>query len=170
MRCPYCGNQDDKVIDTRAIKEGMAIRRRRECLGCSKRFTSYETIEELQLKVIKKDNSRQDFDRNKIRVGIEKACEKRPVSSEIIEELVDRIETDLMYRGKKEVLSREIGEMVIESLYRLDEVAYVRFASVYRAFKGIEEFDQFLEELKKMIHNEAIPKEKPGGTGNEGQS
>jgi len=149
MKCPFCGNIEDKVIDSRMIKDGMAIRRRRECLACSKRFTSYETIEEIQLKVIKKDGRRQEFNRNNIRIGIEKSCEKRPVSTERIDEIVDRIETDLLYRGKKEVSTREIGEMVIRELYELDEVAYVRFASVYRAFKGV---DEFMDELKLLIN------------------
>jgi len=180
MKCPFCGNIEDRVIDSRMIRDGMAIRRRRECLGCKKRFTSYETIEEIQFKVTKKDGRREDFDRNKIRIGIEKSCEKRPVSIEVVEELVDKIETELLYLGQKEIPSREIGEVVIRELYHLDEVAYVRFASVYRAFKGIDEFDKFLEELKSMIDRESLsrtrefkfdlPDETPGAEETPGES
>ncbi len=149
MRCPFCGNLDDRVIDSRLIKEGAEIRRRRECLGCSRRFTSYETIEEIQLLVIKKDNRREKFDRKKIRDGLLKACEKRPISTDVIESIIDRVESG-MYRDKKEVPSRDIGECVISELYKLDEVAYVRFASVYREFKGV---DQFMDELKRILLN-----------------
>lgn len=161
MKCPYCGNVEDKVIDSRMIRDGIAIRRRRECLGCEKRFTSYETVEEIQFKVIKKDGRREDFDRAKIRVGIEKSCEKRPVSTDVIDEVVDRIETELLRQGTKEVPSGEIGEMVIKELCDLDEVAYVRFASVYRAFKGIDEFDEFLDGLRRMIDHGVRDKNSP---------
>ncbi len=147
MKCSYCGNQDDKVIDSRTIKDGAAVRCRRQCLACDARFTSYETVEEIELRVEKKDGRREPFDRNKIRIGIQKAVEKRPISSEQIEEIVDRIEEKLT-REKKEVHTRDIGEEVIRELYSLDEVAYVRFASVYREFKDITEF---MEELKNLL-------------------
>lgn len=149
MKCPFCGNQDDRVIDSRLIKDGTEIRRRRECLECTRRFTSYEIIEEIQLLVIKKDNRREKFDRKKIRDGLLKACEKRPIPADVIEDIINRLETTL-YRDKKEVPSRDIGEFMINELYELDEVAYVRFASVYREFKGV---DQFMVELKRILDN-----------------
>ncbi|HOO55691.1 MAG TPA: transcriptional regulator NrdR [bacterium] len=147
MKCPYCNELEDKVIDSRTIKDGTAIRRRRQCLSCGARFTSYETIEDIQIRVVKKDGRREIFDRNKIRIGIEKACEKRPISTDSISEIVDRIEAKLT-RGKNEMPSREIGETVIKELAALDEVAYVRFASVYREFKDVNEF---MDELKGLL-------------------
>jgi len=147
MRCPFCGNLEDRVIDSRVIKNGDAVRRRRQCLGCDARFTSYETVEEIQLRVIKKDGRRELFDPAKIRNGIIKACEKRPVSLEIIDQIIERIE-DKVARGSREVPTREIGEAVIDELYNLDEVAYVRFASVYREFKDVNEF---MSELKRLL-------------------
>nr|HPI76349.1 transcriptional regulator NrdR [bacterium] len=122
MRCPFCGNLEDRVIDSRVIKNGDAVRRRRQCLGCDARFTSYETVEEIQLRVIKKDGRRELFDPAKIRNGIIKACEKRPVSLEVIDQIIERIE-DKVARGSREVPTREIGEAVIDELYNLDEVA-----------------------------------------------
>lgn len=148
MRCPFCNNLESRVVDTRPTEEGQAIRRRRECISCSKRFTTYEKIEEIPLIVVKKDGNRQSYDRNKILNGIIKSCEKRPVSIEEIEGIVDEIERNLSNSLKKEVTSIEIGEMVMGKLKDLDEVAYVRFASVYRQFKDV---NSFMDELKKML-------------------
>ncbi len=148
MRCPFCNNLESRVVDTRPTEEGQAIRRRRECISCSKRFTTYEKIEEIPLIVVKKDGNRQSYDRNKILNGIIKSCEKRPVSIEEIEGIVDEIERNLSNSLKKEVTSIEIGEMVMAKLKDLDEVAYVRFASVYRQFKDV---NSFMDELKKML-------------------
>jgi transcriptional repressor NrdR len=150
MRCPYCKSNDDKVIDSRTSGDAAVIRRRRECLGCSRRFTTYETIEEIQLRVIKKDGSRVPFDRNKLRGGILKACEKRPVTQEQIEEMCRRIEAQLNEMFDKDVSSQFIGNLVMNDLRKLDPVAYVRFASVYREFKDVE---QFLEELGPLLNN-----------------
>lgn len=147
MRCPFCGEDNDKVIDSRLAQEGRAIRRRRECNKCNKRFTTYEHIEEIPVVVIKKDGSRQAFDRNNIKNGILKSCEKRPVSREDIEKIVDDIEVLLENRLEKEIKSSEIGEEVMKRLKELDEVAYVRFASVYRQFKDITEFMKAVEGL-----------------------
>lgn len=148
MKCPFCSCQDDKVVDSRPADEGMTIRRRRECVKCGGRFTTYEKIEMVPLMVIKKDGTRQAFDRNKIMNGMVKACEKRPVSVSEIEALVDEIESTLYNSMKKEITSVEIGEIIMQQLKDLDEVAYVRFASVYRQFKDI---DTFMEELKKIM-------------------
>ena len=148
MKCPFCGHQEDKVMDSRPSKGGSAIRRRRECLKCEKRFTTYEQIEEILPMVVKRDGRREPFDRMKIVSGVRKAVEKRPVSSEKIEALVDDIETALMERAAKEINSTEIGEMVMNRLKEMDDVAYVRFASVYRQFKDI---NAFMDEVKKML-------------------
>ncbi len=148
MKCPFCLHEDDKVIDSRASNEGKSVRRRRECLKCKKRFTTYEYVEEVPLMVIKKDGRRESFDRNKIISGILKACEKRPVSVEKVETLVDRVEKELQKSFDKEVKAGVIGELVMEHLHKLDEVAYVRFASVYRQFKDI---NQFMKELKDLL-------------------
>ena len=156
MKCPFCGSIEDKVVDSRAIKNGEAIRRRRECLSCQGRFTSYEHIEEIVRIVVKKDGRREEFDRSKVRAGLQKACEKRPVPTEVIEDMIERIETDV-FRNQVEAPTREIGEAVMKMLYELDEVAYVRFASVYRQFKDINEF---MEELKSMLFDSARPKVK----------
>ncbi|MBI4830764.1 MAG: transcriptional repressor NrdR, partial [Candidatus Lindowbacteria bacterium] len=137
MKCPFCAHPDDKVVDSRTIKEGELIRRRRECLSCTRRFTTYERIEEIPLMVVKKDGRREPFDRSKIVIGVLKACEKRPVGIEQIEGLVDKIEKSINSGLEKEVSSETIGSMVMEELKSLDEVAYVRFASVYRQFKDI---------------------------------
>ncbi len=137
MRCPFCGCENSRVIDSRNVNE--SVRRRRQCLGCGSRFTTYEWIQEGSLLVIKKDGRREDFSREKLTSGIRKACAKRPVSSEAIEQMVDEIESELHRLGRAEVPSRVIGDMVMERLRRLDGVAYVRFASVYRAFADVEE-------------------------------
>ena len=148
MKCPFCGHQEDKVMDSRPSKGGSAIRRRRECLKCEKRFTTYEQIEEILPMVVKRDGRREPFDRLKIVSGVRKAVEKRPVSSEKIEALVDDIENALMERAAKEINSTEIWEMVMNRLKDLDDVAYVRFASVYRQFKDI---NAFMDEVKKLL-------------------
>jgi transcriptional repressor NrdR len=148
MYCPYCGHLEDKVVDSRLSKDGRAIRRRRECLKCSKRFTSYEYIEEVQLNVVKTSGVREPFSREKLMKGIATACKKRPVSTEKVDEVVDSIERALMGLNLKEVPSKRIGELVMRALKRLDEVAYVRFASVYRKFKDKTEF---MEELKGLL-------------------
>ncbi len=148
MKCPFCGELETKVIDSRLSKEGDLIRRRRECLKCSKRFTTFERFELTMPLVVKKDGRREVFSREKIFRGIQKACEKRPVSTDEIDAIVRKIEIALTERGEKEVPSSLIGEMVIKELYNLDKVAYVRFASVYKEFKDVE---QFMDELKKLL-------------------
>ncbi len=153
MKCPFCAHPDDKVVDSRTIKEGELIRRRRECLSCTRRFTTYERIEEIPLMVVKKDGRREPFDRSKIVIGVLKACEKRPVGIEQIEGLVDKIEKSINSGLEKEVSSETIGSMVMEELKSLDEVAYVRFASVYRQFKDI---DEFMDVLKTLYRPEKI--------------
>ena len=148
MKCPFCGHQEDKVVDSRSSSDGVSIRRRRECLSCGKRFTTYEHIEEQPLMVVKKDGRREAFDRHKLLAGLVKACEKRPVSMDGLEELVDEVERELSQQFEREVPSREIGERVMKRLHSLDPVAYVRFASVYREFKDVE---QFMRELKDLL-------------------
>lgn len=148
MRCPYCSSIDNKVVDSRLGKEGESIRRRRECLKCEGRFTTYERVEEVLPSVIKKDGRRETFDRMKILSGLKKACEKRPISMEMLEKSVEAIEKSLQEKGMKEIPSTIVGEEVMESLHKLDEVAYVRFASVYRSFKDINEF---MSELKDIL-------------------
>lgn len=147
MRCPYCENDGTKVIDSRHTEDGHAIRRRRECERCGKRFTTYEKIEEMVMMVVKKDGSRQAFDRNKIMNGIVKACEKRPVSVAQMEHTVDEIERGLNNMMEKEIKSSFIGELIMDRLKKLDEVAYVRFASVYRQFTDIQTFMKEIEKL-----------------------
>ena len=149
MRCPYCNEIDNKVIDSRLSKDGRTIRRRRECIPCGRRFTTYEKLEEVLPMVVKKDGRREPFNREKIIEGINKACQKRPVSITKIEEFVDALELYFQELGKKEVESKEIGERVINNLKEWDEVAYVRFASVYRQFKDINEFMNELEGILK---------------------
>ena len=151
MRCPYCSYSESKVIDSRPAEEGTTIRRRRECLSCGRRFTTYEIMERLPLLVIKRDGSRQSFDRTKIIGGLVKACEKRPVGAEAIEHVADEIEQELQSSLEREVSSVQIGEMIMDRLKNLDQVAYVRFASVYRQFKDI---NTFLEELNKLLKEE----------------
>ena len=148
MKCPYCGFIEDKVIDSRPTDEGSAIRRRRECSKCVKRFTTYEKVESLPLMVIKKDKSRQSFDREKLLNGIIRACEKRPVSINDLEKVVDDIESQAHNSLQREITTHEIGEMVMAKLKDLDEVAYVRFASVYRQFRDI---NTFMDELHKLL-------------------
>ena len=149
MKCPFCGYQEDKVVDSRATQEESAIRRRRECLQCGKRFTTYEYIEEVALMVIKKDGRREAFDRKKILSGVMKACEKRPISVEKMEDVVVQVERALQKKAEREILASKIGELVMDKLKRMDEVAYVRFASVYRQFKDIE---QFMSEIKGVLN------------------
>ena len=148
MKCPYCGYQESKVVDSRHSDDSMSIRRRRECLSCQKRFTTYETVESLPIVVVKKDNSREPFDRNKILRGMVRACEKRPVSMADLESAVTEIEQIVQNSLEREVPTGKIGELVMERLKPLDEVAYVRFASVYRQFKDI---NSFMHELNKIL-------------------
>ncbi len=149
MKCPYCGHLGDKVVDSRESKEGEVIRRRRECLECSRRFTSYERIDEIPYMVVKKDGRRERFERQKLIAGLLKACEKRPVSVAQVEGVADKIEATLQERPEKEIATAEIGQAVMEELKRLDKVAYVRFASVYRHFRDIGEF---MNELKDLLN------------------
>ena len=150
MKCPFCADTENKVIDSRLSKEGYVIRRRRECLACNRRFTTYERIEAIPLMIIKKDGRREEFNRDKIRSGITKACEKRNVSMNSIEDFLDELEQELRETGKKEISSSIVGERVIKRLHDLDEIAYVRFASVYREFKDVNDF---ILELKLMLEN-----------------
>ncbi|MDK2744972.1 MAG: transcriptional repressor NrdR [Nitrospira sp.] len=147
MKCPFCDELEDKVVDSRMAKEGEVIRRRRECLGCKRRYTTYERVEEILPVVVKKDGRRESFDRTKILAGMKKACEKRPISTGTIETVTDRIEKRIQEMGETEIESRVVGEEVMKELHQLDQVAYVRFASVYREFKDIE---QFMDELKTL--------------------
>ena len=149
MKCPYCGHLGDKVVDSRESREGEVIRRRRECLECGRRFTSYERIDEIPYMVVKKDGSRERFDRQKVIAGMLKACEKRPVSVASLEAVADRIESALQDRAEREMSTGEVGEAVMAELKRLDKVAYVRFASVYRHFRDIGEF---MTELKDLLN------------------
>ena len=148
MKCPFCYTPESKVIDSRAADNGMSIKRRRECVGCGKKFTTYERVEDIILMVVKKDGSRQAFDRRKLTNGIIRACEKRPITAEQIEEIVTNIETQIYNKLNKEISTQEIGELVMDSLKKVDDVAYVRFASVYRQFKDV---NTFMDELKKLI-------------------
>ncbi|WP_333859074.1 transcriptional regulator NrdR [Clostridium sp.] len=150
MKCPYCGYGESRVVDSRATEDKMAIRRRRECLKCNKRYTTYEKIENVPLLVIKKNMSREYFDRTKILNGLMKACQKRPVSRKQIEEIADEVEKKISSSVLTEINSSDIGEMIMESLKKVDEVSYVRFASVYRQFKDI---NTFMEEIKNLISN-----------------
>ncbi|TMD05189.1 MAG: transcriptional repressor NrdR [Chloroflexi bacterium] len=147
MRCPYCGHLDLKVVDSRDSDTGESIRRRRECLECAKRFTTYERIETVPLYVIKKDGRREDFDRQKLFGGLMKATAKREISPSVVERIVDEIESELRTRGKTEIPSREVGELVMDKLRGLDEVAYIRFASVYRSFMDLQEVKQEIDQL-----------------------
>jgi len=164
MRCPFCGHLEDKVVDSRESREGDSIRRRRECLSCARRFTSYERVEEVPLVILKKDGRREPFDRQKLLKGLLLACQKRPVSLARIEDMVGDIQSRLMERPDREIRSRELGELVMDELKGLDQVAYVRFASVYRDFKDLPDFVKALEGL---MHKEAstgqvpLPRSKP---------
>ena len=155
MKCPYCRELDSKVIDSRMTKEGNAVRRRRECLACEHRFTTYERIEEIPLVLIKKDGRRETFDRAKILAGMQKACEKRNISINTLEEFVDELERELQEMGEKELPASVVGERVMNKLHELDDVAYVRFASVYREFKDVNDF---MLELKDLLDT---PRKKP---------
>ena len=148
MKCPFCGEIDNKVIDSRLSKDGDVIRRRRECLVCSRRFTTYEHIEEIPVMLIKKDGRREAFSREKLRSGIQKACQKRNISINIVEEFLDELERDLRETGEKEIPSHKIGEKIMAKLHEIDDVAYVRFASVYREFKDVNDF---VSELKSLL-------------------
>ena len=148
MKCPYCGSMEDKVIDSRTSGEGVNIRRRRECLKCGRRFTTYEYVESAPMMVVKRDGTRKKFDREKIKIGIIKACEKRPVSMDKIDQIIESVGKEIQKKAQKEVKSTVIGNMVMKELYGLDEVAYVRFASVYRRFKDVS---YFMEELQKFM-------------------
>ncbi len=151
MKCPYCGGENTRVIDSRPVEEDNSIRRRRVCDGCSRRFTTYEKIETIPMVVIKKDNNRETYDRSKIESGILRACHKRPVSINQIKRVVDEIEKEIFDREEKEISSSEIGELVIKRVHSLDPVAYVRFASVYREFKDV---GTFMDELGKLLEQE----------------
>jgi len=140
MKCPFCGEFDNKVIDSRVSKDGSVIRRRRECIDCTRRFTTYEHIEEIPIMIIKKDGRREVFSREKVAVGIRKACQKLDISINVIEEFIDDLERDLREIGEKEIPSHEIGERVMAKLHELSDIAYVRFASVYREFKDVDDF------------------------------
>jgi transcriptional repressor NrdR len=160
MRCPFCQDPENKVIDSRESQEGSVIRRRRECLACSRRFTTYERVEELMPLVAKKDGRREAYDREKVLSGLQKACEKRPVSTEQLGQVVDDLERTLQERGEKEVPSSVVGEHVMRRLQDLDEVAYVRFASVYRSFGDVSEF---MRELKELIDERGHGAGRKGG-------
>ena len=151
MKCPFCGFEDSRVIDSRPTDEGSRIRRRRECTQCGKRFTTYEIVESLPIVVVKKDKSREPFDRNKVLSGLLRACEKRPVSLDRLEKAVDDIETQIQNSLEREVSTTKIGEYVMEQLMRIDDVAYIRFASVYRQFKDIKSFH---EAIRKLMEEE----------------
>jgi len=148
MKCPFCGEVDNKVIDSRLSKDGSSIRRRRECVACSRRFTTYERIEEIPIMIIKKDDRREVFNREKVRSGFKRACEKRDISMNVIEDFLDELEQDLRETGEKEIPSHMIGEKIMAKLHELDDVAYVRFASVYREFKDVNDF---VSELKNLL-------------------
>lgn len=149
MKCPYCGHSETRVIDKREPEDRKTVRRRRECTKCGKRFTTYERVETLDILVIKKDGLREPFDRDKIRSGIVKACIKRPVTAQQIDKIVDEIEAEVRLRPEKEITSKKIGEMVISKLKKFDKVAYVRFASIYREFTDLRDFQKALKELLK---------------------
>ncbi len=148
MKCPYCPEDNDRVLDSRASQDGLTIRRRRECLGCRRRYTTYERIEATTVKIVKKDGSRESFDHAKMKRGLEKACWKRPISDKQLEGVIAAVENELETNFESEVESRHVGELVMEQLRNLDEVAYVRFASVYRQFKDVRDF---VEELRPML-------------------
>ena len=149
MKCPFCGFQEDRVLDSRSVREGEAIKRRRECLNCGRRFTTYEEIEEMRILVVKKDQRREPFERAKLLRGMLAACEKRPVSAETLEEVADEIERSIYNSGQRETSSAEIGEMVMDRLRRLDRVAFVRFASVYREFEDVTQFKEIIDVLDR---------------------
>ena len=157
MKCPYCGETDNKVIDSRLSKDASVIRRRRECIACSRRFTTYEHIEEVPIMIIKKDGRREVFNREKVRSGVKKACEKRDISMNVIEDFIDELERDLREIGEKELSAAVVGEKTMAKLHELDDVAYVRFASVYREFKDVNDF---VSELKSLLSNHEKPEDR----------
>ena len=148
MKCPFCGEMDNKVIDSRVSKDGAVIRRRRECTDCTRRFTTYEHIEEIPIMIVKKDGRREVFNRDKVRAGLQKACQKLDISMNVIEDFIDDLERDLRETGEKEIPSRVIGEKIMSRLHGLNDIAYVRFASVYREFKDVNDF---VSELKTLL-------------------
>lgn len=152
MKCPFCGSLKDRVVDSRESRDGNNVRRRRECMGCSRRFTTYEQIEDIPYMVVKSDGTRQEFDRKKLLVGLRKACEKRPVSAKALEAVIDRVEQSLHEKEEREISTHEIGSVVMNELRGLDQVAYVRFASVYRRF---EDLDAFMEEVNRLVRQRA---------------
>lgn len=152
MKCPFCGSLKDRVVDSRESRDGNNVRRRRECMGCSRRFTTYEQIEDIPYMVVKSDGTRQEFDRKKLLVGLRKACEKRPVSAKALEAVIDRVEQSLHEKEEREISTQEIGSVVMSELRGLDQVAYVRFASVYRRF---EDLDAFMEEVNRLVRQRA---------------
>ena len=156
MKCPFCGSSDNGVVDSRETDDGRAIRRRRNCAGCARRFTTYERLEEMEIKVVKKNNVREPFDREKIRSGLAKACWKRPVSDEQIEQIVSLVESDVYATGDGEIDSHLLGEMVMQRLAAVDQVAFVRFASVYRRFKDVRDF---VDELQPILKKNAKGRE-----------
>ncbi|HTT77250.1 MAG TPA: transcriptional regulator NrdR [Candidatus Binataceae bacterium] len=158
MRCPYCRNREDRVVDSRISGDGSTIRRRRMCASCERRFTTYERVEEATPMVVKKDSRREPYDRSKVIAGIKRACEKRPVSMETIEQIANRIEAALAEAGGKEVASSFVGSAVMNELHQVDQVAYVRFASVYRSFKDIDEFMRELEDLIRLRQQGETPR------------
>ncbi|MCU0608563.1 MAG: transcriptional regulator NrdR [Chitinispirillaceae bacterium] len=170
MRCPYCSSEEDKVVDSRSSKDGAAVRRRRQCLRCDERFTTYEYVENVSLTIIKNDQRREPFDRQKLLHGLIAACKKRPVSMKKIESIADKISKKLEQFGKMEIASTEIGKLVMSELYRLDEVAYIRFASVYRKFKDVSEFISEVKDIESKVEPpepdgaHRMPKKKPGGS------
>jgi transcriptional repressor NrdR len=149
MKCPYCGNLGDKVVDSRESKEGDVIRRRRQCLKCAKRFTSRERIEDIEYRVVKKDGNREAFQRQKLIAGLLTACEKRPVSVQQLEAIADRVEAELQERSEREMTTEDIGARLMQELKQLDQIAYVRFASVYRQFRDVGQFSREVDELRK---------------------
>lgn len=149
MKCPFCGFQEDRVLDSRSVRDGEAIKRRRECLNCERRFTTYEEIEEMRILVVKKDQRREPFERGKLLGGMLAACQKRPVSAESLESVADELERSVYNSGKREISSSEIGEMVMDRLSRLDRVAFVRFASVYREFEDVTQFKEIVDILDR---------------------
>jgi transcriptional repressor NrdR len=152
LRCPACGHEDDKVVDSRSVRDGQGVRRRRECIACNERFTTYEFIEKTPVLVVKKDGRREPYAREQFLSGLIKACEKRPISRGQLEDLLDEVENELFRDGRTEVPSRELGEAAMDHLQKLDEVAYVRFASVYRSFRDV---NQFMEELRTLLQEKS---------------
>ncbi len=160
MKCPFCGFQEDKVLESRAVRDGAATRRRRECLSCGRRFTTVEEVKEPTVMVVKRDGRREAFDRNKILRGMMLACQKRPVATETLEAAADEIERRVYDSGEKEISSQLLGEMVIDALHKIDQVAYVRFASVYRQFEDISQFKELVEMLTRRSRRKRVRREK----------